>query len=206
VNTTTRTAASALGIYAGLLGIEHGIFEILQGNAATNGLIINALGPDCQPGTAWHACFPALTLLPNYLVTGILATILGLCVLIWAAGFVSRKHGGVILILLSALMIPVGGGFVPALIGMIAGAAGTRIHAPLTWWRKRSPKTITFLTRLWPLVLIILIAWFPGSWILGYFFGEMMLSLGGFLFFCFDIVLPILIVLSALVNDTQSKP
>lgn len=100
MNRATRTAASALGVYAGLLGIEHGIFELLQGNIATNGIMINAMGPDCQPEIAWHACFPGLTVLPNDLVSGILATILDLSVLIWAAGFVYRKHGGVILFLL----------------------------------------------------------------------------------------------------------
>jgi hypothetical protein len=203
MNQATRIAASALGIYAGLLGIEHGIFEFLQGNIATNGPMINAMGPDCQPETAWHACFPALTLLPNYLVTGILATIIGVSVLIWAAGFVHRKHGGVILILLSALMIPVGGGFVPTIIGIIAGVAGTRIHAPLSWWRRRSPKTIHLLSQLWPWILILLIAWIPGSWILGHFWGEVLLSMGFLLFLCFDLVLPILMIVSALAQDIE---
>jgi hypothetical protein len=82
------------------------------------------------------------------MVPGILATIFGLSILIWAAVFVHSEHGGVILILISALMIPLGGGFVPAFIGIIAGVAGTRIHAPLTWWRKRSPKTIHLLRRI----------------------------------------------------------
>jgi hypothetical protein len=198
---TTLIAASALGFYAGLLGIEHGIFEILQGNIATNSPMINAMGHDCQPETAWHACFPALTLLPNYLVTGILATIFGLSVLIWAAGFVHRKHGGVMLVLLSALMFPVGGGFVPAFIGIIAGVAGTRIHAPLTWWAKRSSKTIHLLSSLWPWVLITLVAWIPGSWIMGYFFSQTMLNIGFVLFLCFDICLPVLIVSSGFAKD-----
>jgi len=201
LNGTTRISASALGIYAGLLGIEHGLFEIRQDNAATNGPMINAMGPGCQPKTIWHACFPTLTLLPNYLVTGILATILSLSVLIWAAGFVDRKHGGLILIFLSALMIPVGGGFVPALIGIIAGVAGTRIHAPLIWWRERPKKFLKFLGKLWAWTLVILIAWFPGSWIIGDFFNQILLNISFALFFCFDIGLPLLIVFSGFARD-----
>jgi hypothetical protein len=206
MNRATRISASVLGGYAGILGIEHGIFEILQGNKPTQSILINAMGPDCQPDTAWHACFPALTLLPNYLTTGILATIIGLSVLIWAASFIHRKHGGVILILLSAMMIPVGGGFVPASIGIIAGVAGTRIHAPLTWWRRFSPSVLNFLSQLWPWVLIILVAWFPASWILGYFFGEVMLALGILLFLGFDLMLPMLIIFCAFARDIQHYP
>jgi len=205
VNKKTRIAVSSLGVYAGLLGIEHGIFEILQGNTPTNDLMINAMGPSCQPETVWHACFPALTLLPNYLVTGILAVIIGLMVLIWAVGFVHRKWGGAILMMLSVLIILVGGGFVPALIGIISGAAGTRIHTPLTWWRERSPKTITLLSKLWPWFLILLIVWFPGSWIVGYFFNPVILNLGFVFFLCFDIGLPLLIVFSGVAYDIQNN-
>lgn len=69
----TRVAASALGVYVGLLGALHGYFEILQGDVAPDGLMINAIGPPCQPEEVGHACFPAMTLVPNFLVTGILA-------------------------------------------------------------------------------------------------------------------------------------
>jgi hypothetical protein len=103
-------------------------------------------------------------------------------------------------------MIPVGGGFVPAFIGIFAGVAGTRIHAPPTWWRRRSPKTILRLSQLWPWTIILLVAWIPGSWILGYFLGDLMLSLGIVFFLCFDLLLPLLIVFSALARDIQSSP
>jgi len=205
MNKATRISACMLGIYAGLLGIEHGFFEILQGDIPTNGFLINALGPTCQPEVYWHACFPALTLLPNFQVTSLLAIIVSLSVLIWAAGFTHRKHGGVILILLSAFMLPFGGGFVPAFIGIIAGITGTRIHAPLNGWQRLPSNLIETLSKFWPWILVLMLVWFPASWILGYFFNQTMLKLGVLPFFFFDLGLPILITCSAMPFDLLSK-
>jgi hypothetical protein len=190
--------ASALSVYAGLLGIEHGIFEVLQGNHAPNGLMINAIGPPCVPDEIWHACFPALTLIPNFLVTGIVTILLGLSLLIWGTRFVHRKNGGVALILLSSLLLPVGGGFIPVFIGIFAGIAGTRIDHPPKW------KPVPFLAKLWPWSLLLLVLWFPGSWIIGHFFVQLMLDLGTFLFLFFDICLPVFVVISALFFDIRN--
>jgi hypothetical protein len=204
LNKATRITASILGIYAALLGIEHGVFETLQGNAATDGLMINAIGPPCQADTVWHACFPALTVIPNYAATGIAAIIAGLAVSIWAAAFVQRKHGALILIALSILMALVGGGFVPTFAGIIAGVAGSRIHAPLNWWRAhRSGGLLRFLARLWPWPLVILAAWLAGGWILGHFFNQVMMNLVFILFLCIDLGLPILAVLAGCAHDIQ---
>ena len=62
-----------------------------------------------------------MTLIQNFLITGIIAIFVALAVMAWAAFFVQRKNGGLILILLSALMLLVGGGFIPPLFGIIAG-------------------------------------------------------------------------------------
>jgi len=67
-----------------------------------------------------------------------------------AVGFVQRERGGTILILLSLVMLLVGGGFVSSFIGIIAGAAGTQIYALLTWWRARQPSFLRLLAMLWP--------------------------------------------------------
>ena len=64
---SAKVAASILGAYAGLLGVEHGIFETLQGSTPPDGLMINALGAPCEAETVWHACYPALTVVPNFL-------------------------------------------------------------------------------------------------------------------------------------------
>ena len=199
MKTATRVTASALGVYAGLLGIEHGYFEILQGNARPTGLTINAIGPPCQPDAIWHACFPALTLIPNFLITGIVAILVGLIVLIWTSRFVHRKNGGLFLLLLSLLLLPVGGGFVPLFVGISAGIAGMRIDHPPKW------KPVHFLTKPWPWALGLLVLWFPGSWLMGHFFGQTMLKMSFLLFLCFDVMLPWLIVFSAFAYDIERQ-
>jgi hypothetical protein len=40
----TRAVASTLGVLVGLAGIEHGFFELLQGNVTPSGIMIDAIG------------------------------------------------------------------------------------------------------------------------------------------------------------------
>jgi len=118
----TRAAASIVGIFAGLGGASHGPSEMLQGNIAPSGLVIEA-----WPELTALRGEPAMTVVPSFIVTGILAIIAGLLVAIWAAKFVQRKNGGLVLILLSIIMILVGGGLIPPIFGVVAGIIGTRI-------------------------------------------------------------------------------
>jgi len=118
----TRAAASIIGIFAGLGGASHGPGEMLQGNIAPSGIIIEAW-PEL---TALNG-EPAMTIVPSFLVTGVLTIIFGLLVAIWAAKFVQRKNGGLVLILLSTIMLLVGGGLFPPVFGVAAGIIGTRI-------------------------------------------------------------------------------
>jgi len=120
----TRLTASILGIFAGVGGgVFHGIGEILQGNVAPDGIYIQA-----YPAMQATAGEPAITLVPNFLYTGILAIIMGIIVTIWAGAFVGKKNGGWILILFTIVMLLVGGGIVPAIIGAVGGIIGTRIN------------------------------------------------------------------------------
>lgn len=174
MRSTTKVTVSTFGALAGLMGIEHGIGETLQGNIAPDGMMILS-----WPGSELFRIFtgePAMTIVPNLLVTGILAILFSLIFLVWAIMFVQRKNGGLVLILLSIIMLLVGGGFGPPVLGIIVGVAATRINAPLTWWRAHlSIGSRRFLRKLWPWSFITcLTAWlllFPGSIILDYFFG-----------------------------------
>jgi len=133
MRSATRVTVSTFGTLAGLAGIEHGIGEVLQGNVAPEGVMISSWPESELFGIL--AGEPAMTIVPNLLATGILAIFVSLVFLVWATIFVQRKHGGLVLIALSVVMLLVGGGFGPPILGIIVGVAATRINAPPAWWR-----------------------------------------------------------------------
>ena len=110
-----KVAASALGIFTGLSGASHGPGAMLQGNVAPSNIVFKA-----WPSLTALGGEPAMTIIPNLLVTGILTLIVGALLAVWAAKFISRKHSDLVLILLTIALLLVGGGLVPPLFG-IAG-------------------------------------------------------------------------------------
>jgi hypothetical protein len=119
-----------------------------------------------------------MSIIPNYLVTGLFAIACSLAVLLWAAFFVNSKHGGWILLLLAITLTLVGGGLVTLLFGLIAGVAATRIHAPLAWWRAHlSPTARSILATLWPWTIGALLLWFPMEGAIAYISNQAMLHL-----------------------------
>ena len=193
----TRVVASLFGIFAGFGGPEHGYFEILQGNVRPDSLIIAAMGPPCDPEKVWNLCEPAMTVIPSFLVTGILATVIGLITMIWAAAFVQSKNGGIVLILLSIALLLVGGGLFPPVIGIIAGVVATKIKAPLT---RRPGSVLRFSAKLWPWPLVAFFVWVFGQFIVGYFFNEF-LQKSGFLIPLLIIGLLVLSILTGYAYD-----
>ena len=116
-----------------------------------------------------------MTIIPNLLITGILAILSSLTLLVWVTLFVNRKNGGLIVILLSMAMLLAGGGIFPPILGMIIGVVGTRIDAPFTWWRAHmSVSSLRFLGKLWlGSYVACILSWlsmFPGLAMVGYFF------------------------------------
>jgi hypothetical protein len=159
VNVATRRTVSALGAVFALAGIEHGIGEIRQGAVAPAALVFPSW-PDAEAFRLLQG-EPAMSLVPNLLVTGILAVVVSLLFLAWATLLVQRERAGLVLILLAVLMLLVGGGIFPPLIGLLLGAAATRLRAPLIWWRTHLPGGFRRrLAALWPWFLgADLIAW-----------------------------------------------
>jgi hypothetical protein len=174
-----RIVASTFGVAAGIAGVEHGIFEVIQGNVPPDGIVIASMGPPCVPEDVWNACEPAMTLIPSFLISGILSIIIGVLVAVWAAVFVQRRHGGLILIVLSIALLLIGGGFFPPAIGIVAGVVGAKIHSPLNWWRERRLSAgVRVLSALWPWVLVVFMVWVFGQWIIGYFYNDWLVENG----------------------------
>jgi len=153
MNRATRTTVATLGTIFGISGMSHGFFEALQGNISTGGSFISAIG---EAQRMWpHGNEYALTLIPNFLITGIAAMLVGLAIIVWSLGFVHKKSGPTILILLFVLLLLVGGGVAQILFFPWIWLVSTRINNPLIWWRKiLQGKIHVPLGRLWLWCLI----------------------------------------------------
>ena len=149
MNHSTRVNVATMGAVFGLSGMSHGFFETLQGNVATPGLFVSAIG---EAQRMWpHGSEPAFTVIPNFLATGIAAMLVGLALIVWSLGFVHRKHGPTVFLALFVLLLLVGGGVAQVLFFPFFWLASTRIRAPLTWWRGALPARLRArLARGWP--------------------------------------------------------
>jgi hypothetical protein len=166
----TRVVIAIFGVLAGLAAIEHGIGEISQGSRRPATLIIES-----WPDTAAFAVLggePALIVMPNLLLSGVLTVITALALAIWSVAFVQRRGGGLVLILLSVVLLLVGGGLAPPLIGLILGVAADTMHAVPS---RKSRRFLLPLARAWQWILAVgvigYLALVPGTVFLYYFGG-----------------------------------
>lgn len=196
----TRTTLSTFGAIVGVAGLEHGVGEILQGNVAPNGFVIESW-PDVQ---AYEVLVgePAMTIIPNLLLSGVLTIILSIILTIWAVMHIEKKNGGRILILLSFILLLVGGGFGPPIIGFILGTAGTKMKSPPDWKAGRA-----ILARLWPFLFVAgiigYLSLWPGLVILSQFITAEALPTAHLTLFSFATL--VLAILSGFAYDTESK-
>jgi len=97
----------------------------------------------------------AITIIPNLLLTVILAIIFSCLVIIWSVRFVHKKNGVLILLGLSITQMLVGGGWVIDL-AIITCILATKIDKPLNWWISHLPtKLRLWLAKLLPSSLVI---------------------------------------------------
>jgi hypothetical protein len=152
MNRATRIIVSTFGVVLGIAGLDHGLFEILQGNTPTNGLIIQAIGSDLK---LWGT-EEAFTIIPNFLLTGIAAVIVSLAIMVWSVRFVHTQHGARVFGPLFILLFLVGGGIAAQIMfAPVTWAVATPINKPLDWWQKIIPETARrVLAKIGPVMLV----------------------------------------------------
>ena len=148
----TRIVVAAFGILCGLTGMVAGIFEILQGNIAPSSFEISTIGSTYS--MADDFTYHAITLIPNFLLTGVLALIVSITVMIWSVKFVERRYGVLTLFTLCISQVLVGGAWVID-IAIIMCLLATRINKPLYWWRSLLTGNVrNWSVKLFPLALV----------------------------------------------------
>lgn len=134
----TRRLVQALGLVVAIMGAEHGIGEVLQGDRRLAGPVIQSW-PD-SPFFRIEAGEPAFTLLPHPVAAGILtltvATLFALRVWFIDRGPRPRRD----VLGLSLVLFLVGGGFGPPLLGVALALPAGWVHRPAVarasrWWR-----------------------------------------------------------------------
>lgn len=171
MKSAARVFVTVMGALMGLAGVEHGIGEIFQGSTPTSSAMILS-----WPDSAFFSSLggePAMTLLPNLLLTGVLALIFSLLFTAWSIFFAHRKHGGLVMIALAVPMLLFGGGIFPPILGALIGAAAALAQARSS--RKPEAGEMSLLGRGWPWVFAACcaawLALLPGVAVLDYFFG-----------------------------------
>jgi hypothetical protein len=141
--------AAVCGGLAGVGGTIHGVGEAVQGSRSTGGIVFTSWADGRIARNLGGE--PAMSLIPDLLLTGILTIVASLTVLAWAVTSLERPHAGGSLFLLCTVMLLVGGGFGPPVLGMLAGAAAAAAQAPGQRWTGRlATRPGRLLGALWP--------------------------------------------------------
>lgn len=174
-NKKIKITTTVIGVLLGLAGIlNHGIFEILQGNNTTEGFFIEAIG---KTHRFWiHGTEAAFTIIHNFLITGICAVLIGLAIIFWSIKYLHTKHGSTVFLLLLILLMLVGGGIGYIILFIPTWSFSTQINKSLKWWEKVLPVRLrNILSALWIFTLTATsISWLivMELGIFGYFPGQ----------------------------------
>ncbi len=150
-----------LGVIWAISGLHHGFFEILQGWNPTDGLIISSIGPAQQ---RWiHGTDEAFTIIPNFLLSGILSVLLSSIIIYWSTNCLYQRDAGRVFLSLFFGLFLVGGGigFVPYFL--LTWYSIRYIRNPIPGWIHKIPvvfqrimdeghKPLLFLTAIFFLI------------------------------------------------------
>jgi hypothetical protein len=143
-----------------------------------------------------------MTIIQNFMITGIIAVVIGVLILIWSIWFNRQGYFGSGLILLSVVLLLFGGGFFPPLIGLVGGVAGLSIYKQI---KEKAPGLLIKIgSMIWPWPLVIFLVWVFGQLLVGALFNDLMKSIMGFGVILILVMLP-LSVFSAYSRDIITK-
>lgn len=174
MKSASRTLISTFGAYIGVMGIEHGIGELLQGFEKAPGVIFPSW-PD-SPFFAIQAGEPSFSVIPIMMITGVLASLFSFAFIVMALFYPDKKFSTKFMLSLSILMFLCGSGIFPPVLAVMISLMAGRLHAPLSEWKSRVPYSFRpLLTGIWPwmfgLVIGCWITMFPVIPSLAYFFN-----------------------------------
>jgi hypothetical protein len=165
----TRRTVAVFGVVAGLAAVEHGVGEVAQGPVAPAGPVIESW-PDVEAFQVL-AGEPAMTLIGNLLLSGVLTIVVALVFSLWCLRFVARPRDGAVVVALSVLLLLVGGGFGPPLVGLLLGVATMRGHVA----KPRARSLTGRAAPLWLPALVVAVAAYlalvPGAVVLDWALG-----------------------------------
>jgi hypothetical protein len=140
----------------GFSGIEHGFFEILQGNSKPENFIISAIGPLQR---YWiHGKETAFTVIPNFQLTGIVAIVFSTCVIIWSIFFLRNRYSWIVLLFFSIAQFITGGGFAQIFLSVVLSIAAIGLYRPRKLWKKYvSEKIRRTLSFIWIYLFLVFI-------------------------------------------------
>ena len=106
-----RVTSKAFGMLCGITGVVAGLFLILQGNEPVSGIKISYIGTEYQ---MWeHEAYFAITLIPNFLYSGIIALLISASLIYWTIFQLhNKKPGSTGFLILSIAQLLSGGAFV----------------------------------------------------------------------------------------------
>ena len=154
VHRTLHLTVAVIGVTLAIAGFHHGFFELLQGNRATPGLGIHSIGAE---QVRWaYGTDDAITVIPNFLLTGAAAMTVSVAIVAWSALGLRRTRGPTVFLALFVLLTLVGGGMGHIPFFLAAWAWATRIRGSRPWWRRRlGVRSRALLSRAWLPALVL---------------------------------------------------
>lgn len=183
--------ALALGVYACLVGMTHGYYELQQGATAPQGILIQAMGAPCQAEEVAHACLPAMTLLPTFQIAGGLTLLVALLIGLWILSGWENRYFSPVLVGLGVILMLVGGGFFPPFYAFLA--AGSKIPQ----------RGASALAPFYPALPLLLAGWILIQLLFSQILNDFLLSTGGLLL-PLEFAGIILAIFSAIAHDTTT--